>query len=156
MFACLSAPIIKTLTKTLINLIIFPESKMVITQSRAKKKITGGRLSTYKKKKRKYEIGRKAALTKIGDLKRKFIRMKGGSQKIRLLDINKANLFDSKTKAYSVVTIKSVVENKASSHFIRRNIMTKGAIIITEKGKAVITSRPGQDGVVNAVLISLT
>ena len=79
--------------------------------------------------------------------------MKGGSQKIRLLDINKANLFDSKTKAYSVVTIKSVVENKASSHFIRRNIMTKGAIIITEKGKAVITSRPGQDGVVNAVLI---
>ncbi|MEK6848627.1 MAG: 30S ribosomal protein S8e, partial [Nanoarchaeota archaeon] len=42
----------------------------------------------------------------------------------------------------------------ANRHFIRRNIMTKGSVIDTELGKARITSRPGQDGVVNAVLIS--
>jgi small subunit ribosomal protein S8e len=32
--------------------------------------------------------------------------------------------------------------------------MTKGAIIETEMGKAKVTSRPGQDGVVNAVLLT--
>jgi len=31
--------------------------------------------------------------------------------------------------------------------------MTKGSVIDTEFGKAVITSRPGQDGVVNAVIV---
>jgi small subunit ribosomal protein S8e len=33
------------------------------------------------------------------------------------------------------------------------NVITKGAIIETEKGLAKVVSRPGQDGVVNAVLI---
>ena len=47
-----------------------------------------------------------------------------------------------------------VVENPANRHFVRRNIMTKGTVIETEKGKARITSRPGQDGTINAVLIS--
>ncbi|MCE4622698.1 MAG: 30S ribosomal protein S8e, partial [Desulfurococcales archaeon] len=32
-------------------------------------------------------------------------------------------------------------------------IIVKGAIIETTEGKAIVTSRPGQDGVVNAVLI---
>ncbi|MEK6949175.1 MAG: 30S ribosomal protein S8e, partial [Nanoarchaeota archaeon] len=50
--------------------------------------------------------------------------------------------------------IKTISGNPANRHFVRRNIMTKGAIIETEKGKARITSRPGQDGAVNAVLIS--
>ena len=46
----------------------------------------------------------------------------------------------------------SVAENKASRHFLRRNIITKGAVIETELGKAKVTSRPGQHGVINAVL----
>ncbi|HJJ40868.1 MAG TPA: 30S ribosomal protein S8e, partial [Methanocorpusculum sp.] len=33
------------------------------------------------------------------------------------------------------------------------NLMTKGAVISTDLGKARIVSRPGQDGVINAVLI---
>ena len=34
-----------------------------------------------------------------------------------------------------------------------RGIITKGALIETELGKAIVTSRPGQDGVVNALLV---
>ena len=34
-----------------------------------------------------------------------------------------------------------------------RNIITRGATILTEIGLARVTSKPGQDGVVNAVLI---
>jgi len=71
-----------------------------------------------------------------------------------LLSTDTANLFDPKTKKYEQIKIKEVVENPANRHFVRRNIMTKGTVIETEKGKAKITSRPGQDGNVNAVLIS--
>ena len=78
----------------------------------------------------------------------------GNHRKVRLLAADTANLFDSKAKKYEQVKIKKVVENPADRHFVRRNIMTKGTVIETEKGKAKITSRPGQDGTVNAVLIS--
>ncbi|RLF82243.1 30S ribosomal protein S8e, partial [Thermococci archaeon] len=51
------------------------------------------------------------------------------------------------------VKIISVVENPANRQYVRRNIVTKGAIVQTEIGKALVTSRPGQDGIVNAVLL---
>ncbi|MBP2146305.1 ribosomal protein S8E [Methanofollis sp. W23] len=44
-------------------------------------------------------------------------------------------------------------ENPADINYVRRNLLTKGAIIKTEIGRARVRSRPGQDGVVNAVLI---
>jgi small subunit ribosomal protein S8e len=36
---------------------------------------------------------------------------------------------------------------------MRRNIITKGAVIKTELGDAKVTNRPGQDGLINAVLL---
>ena len=47
----------------------------------------------------------------------------------------------------------NVIENKANPNYVRRNIITKGAIVETSAGKAKVTSRPGQDGVINGVLI---
>jgi len=49
--------------------------------------------------------------------------------------------------------ILSVIENKANPNLVRQNIITKGCIIETEIGKARVTSRPGQHGIINAVLI---
>jgi len=126
---------------------------MVVTQHRSKRKATGGRYISARKK-RKHEIGRKPVLTKIDERKSKTIRTKGGNTKTKLLRTDMANLYDPKTKKYSQVKIKSVLENPANRHFIRRNILTKGSIIETEAGKAKITSRPGQEGAVNAILIS--
>jgi small subunit ribosomal protein S8e len=37
---------------------------------------------------------------------------------------------------------------------VRQNIVTRGAVIETEAGRARVTSRPGQHGVINAVLIT--
>ncbi|MDD4281670.1 MAG: 30S ribosomal protein S8e, partial [Candidatus Methanofastidiosa archaeon] len=51
------------------------------------------------------------------------------------------------------VRLTNVVENPANIHYVRRNVLTKGAVIETEIGKARITSRPGQDGVLNAILV---
>jgi len=73
-------------------------------------------------------------------------------RKQRLLQIDKANVFDSSGKA-KVTKILSVKENSANPHFVRMGIVTKGAIIETDLGLAKVVSRPGQDGVVNAVLI---
>ena len=38
-------------------------------------------------------------------------------------------------------------------NYVRQNIITKGAVIMTDAGKARVTSRPGQSGSINAVLI---
>ncbi len=99
------------------------------------------------------ELGSAPALTKIGERRPKTQRTKGGNTKTRLLSENVANLLDSKTKKCQKVAIKNVVESPADINYIRRNIMVKGSVIETEKGKAKITNRPGQEGTINAVLI---
>ena len=126
---------------------------MVITHSRGKRKKSGSRYKDYRKK-RLNEMGRLPALTKIGKKKVRMIRAKGSNMKQRLLDAETANLLDPKTQKYEQVKIKTVADNPANRHFVRRNIITQGSIIETVKGKARVTSRPGQDGVINAVLIS--
>ncbi|MGV8168841.1 MAG: 30S ribosomal protein S8e [Candidatus Nanoarchaeia archaeon] len=124
---------------------------MVIIQKRSLRKPSGGR-NTSKLTKRKHMIGSKPSLTVIGAERVRQRRTKGGSQKKGLLSTDKVNLYDPKTKKHAVVKIKTVKENASNRNFVRRNIMTKGTVIETEKGLAVITSRPGQEKMINAVL----
>ena len=56
-------------------------------------------------------------------------------------------------KKYEKVKIKSVLENPANRHFIRMNIITKGCVVDTEKGKVKILSRPGQEGNLNGIFV---
>lgn len=125
---------------------------MAISQYRSKRKESGGRYKRYRKKKQ-YELGRLPSLTKLEKRRLIKIRTMSAHQKTRLLSTDIANVLDPKTKKYQQVKIKTITDNPANRHFVRRNIMTKGSIIETEMGKARITSRPGQDGTVNAVLI---
>jgi len=127
---------------------------MAISQRKSLRKPSGGRYKQKGRKEKQHELGRQPALTRIGKRSVKYIRTRGNHRKLRMLVAETANVFDPKTKKYEQVKIKSVVGNPASRHFIRRNIMTKGAILDTDKGKARVTSRPGQHGTVNAVLIS--
>ncbi len=138
-------------TKTLLNEIFFLDD-MVIVHTRSKRKPSGGRYKSTLTK-RKAAKGAQPTLTKISERKTQNIRSRGGNHKTRLLSTNKANVLDPKTKKYEVVGIKSVVETPSNRHFVRRNIIVKGSIIETDKGKAKVTSRPGQEGTLNAVLI---
>ena len=126
---------------------------MVLDQQRSNRKETGAR---YKRQhaKKKHVMGREPTMTKIDakPAKRK-LRVRGGNEKNRLLRSNVANVFDPKKKKYVKAKIEAVLENPANRHYVRRNIMTKGTVIKTDKGNAKITSRPGQDGVINAVLV---
>jgi len=126
---------------------------MAISQARPRRKQTGARYKDYRKKKQ-YELGREPSFTKLGKKKMQTIRTMGANRKLRLLRAETANLFDPNLKSFKQVKIKTITDNPANRHFVRRNIMTKGSIIDTEFGKARITSRPGQDGIINAVLIS--
>src|SRR5881296_1264151 len=49
-----------------------------------------------------------------------------------------------------------VIRNPANVDYQRRGVITKGAIVETELGQARVTSRPGQDGVINAILLEKT
>ena len=93
------------------------------------------------------------AFQKFGDRKVKIIRTKGGNEKIRLANEKNINVVDPKTNNIQVAEIMTVVENTANTHFVRRNIITKGAVVDTSLGKVKVTSRPGQHGMINGVLV---
>ena len=126
---------------------------MALWQGNSRRSKTGRRIR-YARGKRKFEIGKEQHLTTIGNPKQKTVRTKGDNKKVRSLTTNIAYVVDQKTGKTTKTEIKSVVENSANIHYIRRNIMNKGAIIDTKLGKAKVTSRPGQSGTINAVLIA--
>ena len=126
---------------------------MAIWQGQAKRSKTGRRIR-YARGKRKFEIGGETHLTTIGTMKRKPIRTRGNNSKMRTLTADIAYVIDPKTHQTTKTEIVTVIENAANIHYVRRNIMNKGAIINTKIGKARITSRPGQTGVINAVLLA--
>ena len=121
-------------------------------QGKSRRKNSGGRLHLHRKK-RRHEAGRPAADTTVGETRRRKIRTRGGSSKMRVLRCEYANVADPKSGATTTAKIITVKKNPANPFYARRNITTKGAIIETEIGDAVVTSRPGQEGIVNAVLI---
>ena len=121
-------------------------------QGKSKRKETGGRLKLARKK-RRYELGREQNITVLGEPRHKKVRVRGNNARVRVLSTNVANVTDPETNVTKKVKIKDVLENAANPHYVRRDIITKGAVIETEVGKARITSRPGQDGCINAVLI---
>lgn len=126
---------------------------MALWQGKSRRSKSGRRIRYHRGKKR-FEIGRESHLTTVGPATRKNLRTRGNNKKVRAKTINTAHVVDPKNKKTEKTDIVSVVENKANIHYVRRNIINKGAIIETKKGKARVTSRPGQTGVVNAVLLS--
>lgn len=125
---------------------------MAIYHGKARVKISGGKLRSNRHKKR-FELGNEPSFTVLGDTKRKHVRGMGGSGKPVLLRENEVNITIPKEKVTKKVKIVNVLENIADPHFAQRNIITKGAIVVTELGNARVTSRPGQSGRINAVLI---
>ena len=125
---------------------------MALWQGRSKRKSTGGRLSSSRSKKR-FEIGRELQQAKVGGYNRKVARTRGGGLKNRLLRVEIASVTSNKSGKTFLSKILKVVENRANPNYVRQNIITKGSVVETEKGNAKVTSRPGQHGIVNAVML---
>ncbi len=125
---------------------------MVIVQDRSLRKPSGARYKDVRTK-RLAQKGGRPSLTKLGDSISRPRRTRGGNKKFTALSVDKANVLDPKSKKTVVVAIKTIKENPANRHYVRRNILSKGAVIETDKGLAKVTNRPGQEGFVNAILL---
>jgi small subunit ribosomal protein S8e len=116
-----------------------------------KKKLSGSRKKMYRKK-RKYEQGTFPAETLMGERKQKISRGRGGNIKIKVLSEKQVCVTDPKTGKTEKTKILRVVKSPANIDYNRRGVITKGALIETSLGPARVTSRPGQHGILNAVL----
>lgn len=118
-----------------------------------KKKPSGGKRKPCRGK-RKYEVGSFPTETTLGEHVTKASRRKGGNIKVRLVSAKWVNVSNPETGETKKVEVLRVVKNPANVDYDRRGVITRGCIIETPLGTARVTSRPGQYGILNAVLIS--
>ena len=113
-------------------------------------KITGGRRRPLRSRK-KHETNRFPNEALVGEQITITRKVRGKNVKTAIKTIDTVNLvIDSKAKR---VKILKVLENATNNDYQRRGVISKGAILETAEGKCRVMSRPGQHGVVNAVLI---
>jgi small subunit ribosomal protein S8e len=119
-------------------------------QGPATRKRTGGR-RRHASDKKKHQLGSEPTETQVGEPRFKTVDARGGTEKVRAITTDTASVATGGDVV--AATIENVAENPSNPNYARRNIITKGAIIETSEGQARVTSRPGQDGQVNAVAI---
>lgn len=118
-------------------------------QGRSTRRRTGGRRRP-KRDKRKHELGSEPTETQVGESKLKTVDARGTTEKVRAITTDTASVATDDGVVAAEIT--NVVENPADPNYARRNIITCGAKLDTSEGTVRVTSRPGQDGQVNAVL----
>lgn len=121
--------------------------------SKSKRKLYGnGKLKRKSRDKRRHEMGGYFANTRLGEENKiNKARGRGKLVKNRLKYAAFANVL-VKGK-YKKAKINGIVESKDNRNFARLKIMTKGTVIDTAEGKAIIINRPGREGSINAKLI---
>jgi small subunit ribosomal protein S8e len=116
----------------------------------AKRKETGGR-SKASRGRRAYERDGYAIEPLVGPAAKRAARRRGGAVSMGVVFADSANVSDPAGKSVrsKILRVKS---SPANRDYERRGVITKGSVIETEAGEAVVTSRPTDDGVVNATL----
>jgi small subunit ribosomal protein S8e len=117
----------------------------------ATSKTTGGRRVPLRVR-RKYETDRYPNEPINGAQVTVTRRIRGNNQKTALKSIDFVNLATGEAKVKKTKIIK-VLENATNNDYKRRGIITKGAILETQEGKCRVVSKPGQNGIVNAILL---
>ena len=117
----------------------------------ATSKTTGGRRSPLRIR-RKYETDRYPNEAINGAQVTITRRVRGNNNKVALKSIDFVNLATGNAKVVKSKIIK-VLDNATNNDYKRRGIISKGAILETQEGKCRVVSKPGQNGIANAVLI---
>jgi small subunit ribosomal protein S8e len=117
----------------------------------ATSKTTGGRRHPLRIR-RKYETDRYPNEPVNGAQITITRSVRGNNRKTALKSIDFVNLATGETKVKKSKILK-VLENATNNDYKRRGIITKGAILETQEGKCRVVSKPGQNGIVNAVLL---
>ncbi|MFH1095379.1 MAG: 30S ribosomal protein S8e [Candidatus Micrarchaeota archaeon] len=112
---------------------------------------TGGKRRKNKDKKLAH-LGSSASNSRLGEKEvRQVKKLRGNGIKVRLKTVSFINLLTP--KGIQKVKMRNVVETPDNRHHARQNVITLGTIVDTEAGKAKVTNRVGQDGVVNGRLL---
>jgi small subunit ribosomal protein S8e len=117
----------------------------------ATSKITGGRRHPLRTR-RKYEIDRYPNEPINGAQVTITRHVRGNNRKTALKSIDFVNLATGDAKVKKTKILK-VIENTTNNDYKRRGIITKGAILEIQEGKCRVVSKPGQNGIVNAILL---
>lgn len=96
-----------------------------------KRRETGGRRSQFRKK-RKFEMGRPAAMTRIGEKRVSEVRTRGGNKKFRALRLDSGNFSWGTEVCTRKVRILDVVYNASNNELVRTKTLVKGAIILVD------------------------
>mmetsp|Transcript_19363 Transcript_19363/g.28641 ORF Transcript_19363/g.28641 Transcript_19363/m.28641 type:complete len:207 (-) Transcript_19363:122-742(-) len=96
--------------------------------SRHKRRKTGGRMPCHQKK-RKYELGRQASMTKLGSKRIHLVRCRGGNLKHRALRLDTGNFSWGSEVTTRKTRIIAVVYNASNNELVRTNTLVKSAIV---------------------------
>lgn len=96
--------------------------------SRHKRAATGAKRAQFRKK-RKFELGRQSANTKIGPKRIHSVRTRGGNQKFRALRIETGNFSWASEGVSRKTRISGVVYHPSNNELVRTNTLTKSAVV---------------------------
>ncbi|CAK76241.1 unnamed protein product (macronuclear) [Paramecium tetraurelia] len=98
--------------------------------SRHKRRLTGGRMPIHKKK-RAFEKGRQAAMTKLisGEKRVRRIRVRGGNFKFRALRLSEGNFSWGSQGVAKKAKIVEVVYHPSNNELVRTKTLTRGVIV---------------------------
>ncbi|TPX44481.1 hypothetical protein SeMB42_g02533 [Synchytrium endobioticum] len=96
--------------------------------SRHKRAATGAKRAQIRKK-RKFELGRQAANTKIGAKRIHVVRVRGGSLKYRALRLESGNFSWASEGVARKTRIINVAYNASNNELVRTNTLVKGCIV---------------------------
>merc|ERR1712232_1069631 len=99
--------------------------------SRYKRRLTGGHRKIHQKK-RKFELGRPAAMTKIGEKRVREVRCRGGNMKYRALRLDTGNFSWGTEVCTRKVRILDVTYNASNNELVRTKTLVKGAIVMID------------------------
>jgi small subunit ribosomal protein S8e len=119
------------------------------------RKFTGGRKVAMRGR-RKFEIDRYPNEAVAGPARIVVRRTRGNNNKVAFKTAEFANVIDQENRKVTKSKILRVTKNPANRDYERRGVISMGALIEIENGTARVVSRPGQDGVVNAIMVKTT
>ena len=96
-----------------------------------KRRETGGRRSKFRKK-RKFEMGRPAAMTRIGEKRISTVRTRGGNKKFRALRLDSGNFSWGTEVCTRKVRVLDVTYNASNNELVRTKTLVKGAIVLID------------------------
>jgi len=96
--------------------------------SRHKRSHTGAKRAYYRKK-RKFELGRQPASTKLGPKRVHEVRVRGGNMKFRAMRLDTGNFAWGSEAITRKTRLVSVVYNSSNNELVRTNTLVKGAVV---------------------------